>query len=1578
MFSNRPLFRTQSTSSLLPTYHIIQENLLRRKTPSGTLPAAYDAAPVEFMTRPTKQLLLPYRGETRSPHPGTGSQGMGLGGWSDKINGSTSDTLRPLGIDASNGGNFFFPTTEWPPQPNEQVSLDDNLDPSVRQFLLQQQQTPFLSDSLWSNSQYSGFQPLYHPITPPTASCDEVNAYLLGYNPTPRDNIWQGQHVAAWESGQSTPSAQLPQAVVNMNLNAHYGNETQDSPSNTWSHQPSQAFGGYLPSPLSMLAQDAPLRPVVYDSMGLFAGGAPLNSNAQPSREKVAAWAHKAYVELLTSIHAQKRQSESLGTASASSVKTGLYPRPPKVTGLKNAFRSHIPTSSAPSRYNSHAVIDSPDRRKRMRASIGGTTSYLDIGTSSSHSTTANGYPFPSQAVPVEHLHLNRRHSSVTGSAGHTYDTEPRNLPLSGSAHVPNSQMNATTHAIMALDALEKMCAESNWTWIDGMLLGGCLSFGLGDPSRSLDWYRHILDIDDRQVFNHVETLSNYAATLLSMNGKKEAERYWKQAVMKRPNYLEAVEHLVGFLCSEHRTQDAVDIINHVETSLRRTDRFAERGLSLSSVSSDGSLVSDIKFDYEDPEHEYVFGGKRYDLAKPSPPVRASNFAIPGSDNGRMLALIHAKGNMLYTLGDNIGAAKAFEDAVLVAAGIQKGGIEALINKILVVLKAASEGVNLAELTPNPPQAPVLLPPDKAIQTARLVFPPDGGLPGLREVPLGAPLKAAVSTTSNSLLSLAKIFQDGMSSGGVAIGRSGSNVKDILALYYLSLSLHASPSTANNVGILLASIQQGSSIPSGPSSHSHHPGTGPGAGVNLALLYYHYGLSLDNKHAHLYTNLGSLLKDINHLPTAIKMYEQAVHCDPSFDIALANLANAVKDQGRISDAIGYYRRAVKSNPEFAEAVCGLANALNSVCDWKGRGGVVRDDGNRDRWHVGDDGTLMDAKAVGAVSSGWMKRVVEIVEKQLIQGEIWGKSALMGDMLDIFLRDIEHAESGNWSDDRHQSLRNTVTKWADRPYEGAKIIRMIERASQRTVWRWYQDRYVKGVSKPLTEYRRPTVPSTLTTPSAPTVLPFHTFTCPLSAEQVRLISERNGLRISCSTLRSSWLAPHVYPPPAPPAPYLRVGYVSSDFNNHPLAHLMQSVFGLHNQDRVKAFCYATTASDNSDHRKQIEAESPVFYDAHSWGPDRLIQQIVDDGIHILINLNGFTRGARNEVFAARPAPIQMSFMGFAGTLGAEWCDYLYADTTAVPPEMLRKTRRNVDVDDTIRSIEDDGDSSWVYAENIIFARYTFFCCDHRQSAPDSKLRRLTWDEEVKRRWTMRKKMFPHLEDDQVILGNFNQLYKIEPTTFRTWLRILAALPRAVLWLLRFPDLGESNLRSLAETWASKEVASRIIFTDVAPKPQHISRAQVCDLFLDTPECNAHTTAADVLWSGTPLLTLPRHKHKMCSRIAASILRAAVPQTIEGKAMANSLVAASEDNYERRAIELVRGLNYKPGGNGECSGELANIRKVLFTNRWHSELFNTKRWVSDLEDAYEEAWRRWVNKEGGDIDLKALKPTMSTSY
>ena len=867
--------------------------------------------------------------------------------------------------------------------------------------------------------------------------------------------------------------------------------------------------------------------------------------------------------------------------------------------------------------------------------------------------------------------------------------------------------------------------------------------------------------------------MSNLAATLLSLNRREEAEQHWLRSVKLRPSYFEAVEHLVGLFCEDHRGRKAVEIIEYVETALRKNhsvQAFESSDINTESAGKNNlssSISLSERSDYGIFDRESVDSRSFPGQSLMSSGFGSSGYAIPPSDYGRMLALIHGKGNMLYSLGDNVGAAKAFEDAILIGAGKCYSGIRDLIKQILRVFsnRAYPDWAHCDEnyLADDP----ILLPPEMALETSHLVFPPNGLLPGLKEVANGLPKKAAVSIVSNSLLSLAKIYQDGMSSSGASANgpRATSGVQEILALYYLSLSLQPSPSTANNVGILLASVQQSNSsqanMASSRSQTPQIPGVIPGSGVALALAYYNYGLNLDSRHAHLYTNLGSLFKDIGQLNAAIKMYEKAVDCDGNFDIALANLANAVKDQGRVSDAITYYRRAVSSNPDFAEAVCGLANALNSVCSWSGRGGIHHGGCKRDRWHVDSEGMLYDPRTSRLTSSGWIVQVVAIVEKQLHDGESWGKGILRSIDADDLLKQIGSA--CNDLDLRDHNLlivRKSLEDWEEKPWEGAKVVRLIERATKRLGWQWYWNKYIRRRPSSVFNCTRPQLPAALSIPSAPTVLPFHTFTCPLSAKQIRRISQRNGLRISCSTLRAPWLPSQIYEPPAPPDPHLNVGYVSSDFNNHPLAHLMQSVFGFHNKTRVKAFCYATTASDGSVHRQQIEREAPSFYDTSSWSIDQLVNQIVEDRIHILVNLNGYTRGARNEVFAARPAPIQMSFMGFAGTLGAEWCDYLLADKIAVPPQTLRPWRRNIDLMDQTKDENNEDDlGDWVYGENLIFTRDTFFCCDHRQSAPDSQEVQLSWADEQARRWRMRRELFPKLADDMVILGNFNQLYKV---------------------------------------------------------------------------------------------------------------------------------------------------------------------------------------------------------------------------
>jgi len=664
-----------------------------------------------------------------------------------------------------------------------------------------------------------------------------------------------------------------------------------------------------------------------------------------------------------------------------------------------------------------------------------------------------------------------------------------------------------------------------------------------------------------------VEAISNIAATLYCLNRHDEAEQHWVRAIRLRPSYLEAVEHLVSLLCSIHRNAAAVSAIEFIQRSLRISRSDVPRDQA-SETASEADVASPLTLAESTPD-SYVLDLESTDSPEQrfssmaedanAPGFGSSGYRIPGSENGRMILLIHAKGNMLYSLKDTDRASEAFEEVVMISAGRQVQGAKSLIRRIQTVLaprdpasgrRLGSDHENLA--------TPLLLPPDKAKLTAQFVFAPTRGeLPGLQHMAEGAHKKSVVATTSNSLLSLAKIYQDAMSNGGQSSGliRQPAGVGDILSLYYLSLSLQESPSTANNVGILLAGVQQAAPIQyisvSDMGLAASVPGIVPGSGLALALAYYQYGLTLDPKHVHLHTNLGSLLKDIGQLDMAISMYEQAVACDGSFDIALTNLANAVKDRGRISDAIKFYQRAVAANPDFAEAVCGLSTALNSVCDWRGRGGVLLAGGRYDRWHVDEKGMLQDVIKNQGQGSGLMKRVVEIVGRQLKESASWGSGILQGQSILQLVAQLGDAGAG--ITDPLLDIEAELRKWAGRPSEGYRILRLIERSTIAAMRCWYRDRHIRGIQS-LAPYRRPKPPSSLSIPSAPTVLPFHTFTCPLPAKDVRTISQRNALRISFSTLRSPWIPTTVYEPPDPPSPYLNVGYVSSDFNNHPLAHL----------------------------------------------------------------------------------------------------------------------------------------------------------------------------------------------------------------------------------------------------------------------------------------------------------------------------------------------------------------------------------------------------------------------------------------
>lgn len=1175
--------------------------------------------------------------------------------------------------------------------------------------------------------------------------------------------------------------------------------------------------------------------------------------------------------------------------------------------------------------------------------------------------------------------------------------------------------MYSSTPRSPALLSLLHLLHDASPTHLPTLLLLACVYYTRQDYQSSLRYNQLILKYDP----NYVEAMSNIGTTLRSMGRTAEAEQWWYQAVKLRPGYWDAVENLVGVLCST------------VTSSGTNDQDGGDRNKT--GLGDDKSRQQQVYPRYKEAlgvcefVEQYFF--KTQEDAKLSgrdEPIKIPRL-LPIHQLPRLQNLFYAKGNLKYALGDISGARREYEKGLELAFG--GSNLLAIANHIALtcgsqaVLEAARYGKLL-----EPAALPlVLLQPDQAERIIQIAFPRTCGvLPGLAGLTASAQigvdassasnaLQQANQTTSTILLTLAKLFQDmmnpsapAMAAAATAEGRAAPTLSLLLPLYYLSLALHPSPSTANNLGIILSNISGASAalavkLPSGNTQQQQQPITG----TMLAMQYYMYGLQLDPRHPHLYTNLGSLLKDMGHLNEAICMYEKAVEYNPRFDVALANLGNAIKDMGRVQDSVQWYRRAVEVNPNFVDAVCGLVNSLGGVCDWRGRGGVG------DEPTVDQYGNFYPSTGDKKARSGWIGRVVEIVEKQLDDGAVWGVGILklqidqsgksLGEHLAekcveaTVVRDGDSARLVELWTKRLAYFSETHKK----KNEGGWLIRLIERIMRRLQRNWYLEHYGGAIQTDIPQpritvtkesshrYQRPLIPTSLSAPPVPTVLPFHTFTYPLTARQVRLISHRNALRISHGTLTSSWVPTHVYPPPPPPSPRLRIGYVSSDFNNHPLAHLMQSVFGFHDRTGFEVFCYATTPSDNSPYRQKIEREAEHFIDVSSWSNQQVVEQIVSDGIHVLVNLNGYTKGARNEIFAARPSPVQCSFMGFAGTLGGGWCDWIIADPIVCPPEMVscevwRQRRAMYGNNDNGGDFEGDVDpeedtDDFVYTEKFIYMPHSYFVNDHKQGfreegeqdgqagsnslilGPSTGIDdpETLWAFEEERRWNMRREVFPNLPDDVVIFANFNQLYKLEPATFRMWLRILERVPHSVLWLLRFPPAGERHLRRCATEWAGAQVAQRVIFTDVAPKHVHIHRGRVADLFLDTPECNAHTTAADILWSGTPIITYPKYMHKMCSRVGASIAQAT--------GYGSEMVVATEQHYEDRAVELAQSVKYiyetTPDGKvlRRGQGALISLRKRLFCTRETSRLFDTYRWTRNLERGYVEAWRRWVTAE-----------------
>ena len=362
------------------------------------------------------------------------------------------------------------------------------------------------------------------------------------------------------------------------------------------------------------------------------------------------------------------------------------------------------------------------------------------------------------------------------------------------------------------------------------------------------------------------------------------------------------------------------------------------------------------------------------------------------------------------------------------------------------------------------------------------------------------------------------------------------------------------------------------------------------------------------------------------------------------------------------------------------------------------------------------------------------------------------------------------------------------------------------------------------------------------------------------------------------------------PMALPVPYsnsrIRVAYVSAAFRDHPSMQLAGDVFGLHDRRLFEIYAYSLGPHDGSGTRTRIERMFDHFIDAQSIDDVSVAELIREHRIDIAVDLDGFIEGSRTGVLAARPAPIQVSWLGYPGTMGAPHIDYIVADAKVVP-----------------HAAEAD------FSERILRLPFSY--------QPNSK-------RPVVNSASSRTEM--GLPDKGFVFCCFNNPHKITPDVFGVWMRLLAEVPDSVLWLLGDNPTAQQNLARTAERHGIAR--ERVIFSPRADQPTYLSRLMAADLFLDTFYYNAHTTASDALWAGLPVVT--KAGQTFASRVAASLLHAVgLPE----------LVTNTSAEYERLILKLAREPDL-----------LAALRRRLAEGRATAPLFDVVQFTRDLEDAF----------------------------
>jgi predicted O-linked N-acetylglucosamine transferase (SPINDLY family) len=359
----------------------------------------------------------------------------------------------------------------------------------------------------------------------------------------------------------------------------------------------------------------------------------------------------------------------------------------------------------------------------------------------------------------------------------------------------------------------------------------------------------------------------------------------------------------------------------------------------------------------------------------------------------------------------------------------------------------------------------------------------------------------------------------------------------------------------------------------------------------------------------------------------------------------------------------------------------------------------------------------------------------------------------------------------------------------------------------------------------------------------------------------------------------------------PGEKIRIGYFSADFHNHATMYLMAETLELHDKQHFEIHLFSFGPNFQDEMRNRALKAADHFHDVRELSDQSIAQLARDHNIDIAIDLKGYTQDGRQGIFAFRAAPIQMSYLGFPGTLSCEYMDYLIADEVLIPQLNTAS-----------------------YTEKVLYLPHSYQANDRQRPIPPTPPNRASLN----------------LSEHGFVFCSFNNNYKITPEVFATWMQILKKVPGSVLWL---PEDSQETTQNLCSASKSNGIdPDRLVFAKRAPHLEHLCRQQAADLFLDTFPFNAHTTASDALWVGLPILT--RTGESFASRVAASLLSAVnLPE----------LICSTEKEYVEKAVALA-----------QHPDKLQAMQSHLREKRISLPLFDAPQLTRDLEKLYSQVY------------------------